>query len=302
MRAPRSAAVQIVLLAIAGLICAGFVALGIWQLERRIWKLNLIERVEQRIHAPATDFPPSSQWSQWSSIRAGGEEYRRVRVSGHFLYDQETLVQASTELGSGFWVMTPLRMADGSTVLINRGFITAAGAPRAAAGAAANVVDAVDAIGPAGPTGHTQAPQTFRQNGSTTITGLVRITQPGGGFLRRNDPAANRWFSRDVQAIAAARGLQNVAPVFIDADAGVAATENHSTPSANSNGSNGTRHTADNPVTAPVGGLTVIAFPNNHLVYAFTWFALALMTAAAGWFLIRSGRALPGSRSEYTAR
>ena len=40
--------------------------------------------------------------------------------------------------------------------------------------------------------------------GETAVTGLLRITEPKGGFLRKNDPAADRWFSRDVQAIAAA--------------------------------------------------------------------------------------------------
>ncbi len=25
----------------------------------------------------------------------------------------------------------------------------------------------------------------------------------------------------------------------------------------------------------PIGGLTVVAFPNNHLGYAITWFALS---------------------------
>ena len=64
-------------------------------------------------------------------------------------------------------------------------------------------------------------------------------------------------------AIAAARGLRPVAPYFIDADA---------TP---------------NPGGWPVGGLTVIKFPNSHLVYAFTWFGLALMVAAGVVFLIR---------------
>ena len=44
------------------------------------------------------------------------------------------------------------------------------------------------------------------------------MTEPGGGFLRRNDPAAGRWHSRDVRAIAAARGLDEVAPYFIDAE------------------------------------------------------------------------------------
>jgi surfeit locus 1 family protein len=53
----------------------------------------------------------------------------------------------------------------------------------------------------------------------STIGGLLRISEPHGGFLRSNDPAADRWFSRDVQAIATARGLANVAPYFIDAEA-----------------------------------------------------------------------------------
>jgi surfeit locus 1 family protein len=95
--------------------------------------------------------------------------------------------------------------------------------------------------------------------GGTTLTGLLRVTEPGGAFLRHNDPAANRWYSRDVAAIAAARGIQNVAPYFIDAD-----------------------RSAD-PTALPVGGLTIIAFPNNHLLYALTWFGLAAMLA--GWSL-----------------
>ena len=78
------------------------------------------------------------------------------------------------------------------------------------------------------------------------------MTEPKGAFLRTNDASADRWFSRDVAAISAKHGLENPAPYFIDADA---------TP---------------NPGGFPVGGLTIIAFPNNHLVYALTWFALAV--------------------------
>ncbi|PMW08503.1 Surfeit locus 1 family protein, partial [Pseudomonas sp. GW456-11-11-14-TSB2] len=88
--------------------------------------------------------------------------------------------------------------------------------------------------------------------GTATVTGLLRLTEPKGAFLRYNDPGTNRWYSRDVSAISTARGLGPVAPYFIDADAGPAAT-------------------------APVGGLTVERFTNNHLVYGLTWFALAVM-------------------------
>jgi surfeit locus 1 family protein len=228
---------------VAVLFFAGFIALGTWQLERRAWKLDLIERVEQRVHAPATAAPgPAS----WPAVSASHDEYRHVSVSGTFLHDKETLVQAVTTLGSGFWVLTPLRQSrDGSVVLVNRGFVPPEARERSARGAQEPV-------------------------GETTLTGLLRITEPKGGFLRSNDAAGGHWYSRDVQAIAAARGLDRVAPYFIDADADAAATT-------------GER-------TWPAGGLTVITFHNNHLVYALTWYALALMVAGAAWRLRREGK------------
>ena len=36
-----------------------FVALGVWQVQRRAWKLGLIAGVEQRIHARAQPAPGS---------------------------------------------------------------------------------------------------------------------------------------------------------------------------------------------------------------------------------------------------
>jgi surfeit locus 1 family protein len=104
------------------------------------------------------------------------------------------------------------------------------------------------------------------------ITGLLRMSEKGGAFTRANDPAANRWFSRDVAAIAAARGLPPgvTAPFFIDAAAGL-----------NPPGS----------PDQPQGGLTVVSFHNSHLVYAFTWYSLALMVAGAWWWIARGAGA-----------
>ncbi len=109
---------------------AGFVALGTWQVQRRAWKLDLIERVDQRVHAPAVAAPGPERWTQ---VNAASDEYRHVSVTGSFLHDRETLVQAVTELGSGYWVLTPLRMADGRTLLVNRGFVPPEQRERAAA-------------------------------------------------------------------------------------------------------------------------------------------------------------------------
>lgn len=201
------------------LIFAGFVALGVWQVDRRTWKLALIEQVDARAHAAPVPPPGPPYWAYIDT----GEAYRRIRLEGVLDNDHETLVRAATALGSGYWVVTPLRTGYGFTVLVNRGYVS-----------------------PEQRTNHS------KPAGPVTITGYLRVTEPGGGFLRHNDPAAGNWYSRDVAAIASARGLTNVAPYFVDADRSGAA--------------------------APVGGLTVIAFPNNHLVYMLTWFALAGLT------------------------
>ncbi|NBB62153.1 SURF1 family protein [Pseudomonas sp. ODNR1LW] len=204
----------------------GFVALGVWQVQRLAWKTELIAQVEARVHAAPVEAPGREAWPM---VSRDADQYRRVTVHGVFLHDRETLVQAVTESGAGFWVVTPLVADEGFTVLINRGFVTPE--RRSPADRAAG-----------------------RLMGPQTVTGLLRITEPGGGFLRANDPAGERWYSRDVAAIARARSLADVAPYFIDADA---------TP---------------NPDGWPKGGLTVVAFPNSHLVYALTWFGMALLT------------------------
>jgi surfeit locus 1 family protein len=96
------------------------VSLGVWQVHRLAWKRDLIERVEQRVHAHPVDAPGPSQWPQ---VNAANSEYLHVAVLGRYRNDRETLVQAVTERGGGFWVLTPFETVDGYVVLINRGFV-----------------------------------------------------------------------------------------------------------------------------------------------------------------------------------
>ncbi|WP_262027894.1 SURF1 family protein [Microvirga sp. Mcv34] len=215
------------------LLVVGLAALAVWQVHRRAQKLDLIARVEARIHAAPTSAPGPEHWAE---VSAATDEYRRVVVTGRWIEDRSALVQAVTELGGGYWVMTPLARDDGTKIFVNRGFIPA--------------------------TERDSAAWQVRNAGSVTIMGLLRLSESGGGFLRANAPASDRWYSRDVTAIAAARGLGKVAPYFID-----------------------TERTTTSQGSLPVAGLTVIAFSNNHLVYALTWAALALMTAASTIFV-----------------
>jgi surfeit locus 1 family protein len=223
------------------IIFAGFVALGTWQVYRRAWKLDLIARVDQRIHAPVTAVPGPAQWAQ---VNAASDEYRHVQLSGVYLYDRQVLVWTSSDLGSGYWVMTPLRMADDSIVMINRGFVLADRCT-------------------------TTAPCVPGATGDITLTGLIRMPETKA-FLRHNDIAADRWYTRDIAAMAATRKLEHVAPYFVDADAPA--------------------NTTSQPDTSwPRAGLTVVSFPNNHLPYAITWYALALLTLGAVTYVVRDG-------------
>ncbi|MFG6428312.1 SURF1 family protein [Roseateles sp. LYH14W] len=225
-------AARIALIVASALASLGFLALAAWQLQRLGWKQDLIARVEQQLQAEPVAPPP---------VASKADEYRRVRLRGRF-EPREALVQATTALGGGHWVIAPLRLDDGRAVLVNRGFV---------------------------PPAAQRAPgQHAVPDGPVELTGLLRLTETGGGPLRANVPEEGRWYSRDVAGIAAQLGVADkAAPYFVDEAADPA-----------------------QPQRYPRPGLTVIRFANNHAVYAATWLALAAMAAAAAAYLVREER------------
>lgn len=107
--------------------------------------------------------------------------------------------------------------------------------------------------------------------GPVTITGLSRerLPEKPSFLVPENDLSKNIFFWKDLDAMAASAGLGDdvVLPFFIDAG------------------------DAENPGGLPVGGVTRISFPNNHLQYAFTWYGLAAVLAiGVGVLMIRRRR------------
>lgn len=172
------------------------VALGTWQLQRRTWKADLIQRIEAGLRAEPGEVLPEARWPGW---RAAEGEFRRVRLTGRFLHDQEILVhglrsEGPRATGLGYYVFTPIERHDGSVVLVNRGFVPAAlkDPARRADG---------------------------RVAGPATVTGLVRAPEARSLFVPADEPGKGEWFTRDTNAMARARGLSRAAPFYVEADA-----------------------------------------------------------------------------------
>ncbi|WP_179213785.1 SURF1 family protein [Rhizobium sullae] len=103
--------------------------------------------------------------------------------------------------------------------------------------------------------------------GEQTVTGLARNKLPGkpSWVVPENDVAKNIFYWKDLDVMATSTGLDkaSVVPFFVDAD---------STP---------------NPNGLPIGGVTEVDLPNNHLQYAFTWYGLAavlVVIVVISWF------------------
>jgi surfeit locus 1 family protein len=218
-------------------------SLGTWQLQRLTWKEALIATLEERLAAPPVALPPARNWGK---LDAGRDEYLRVAFTGTFENDKEALVYTTGSsmrddtTGPGYWVLTPARLADGRTVIVNRGFV-----PEGRQDSGSRRDGLV--------------------SGNVDIVGVLRWPDPPSLFTPAGDPARNLWFARDSAAIAAAKGIADAAPFYVE---------------------------MESPV--PPGGLPHPApvhpiLPNSHLGYAITWFGLAAMLVAVygAWMIGR---------------
>ena len=170
------------------------IGLGTWQVERKAWKEGLIALLTERLNAPPVTLPPAKDWQ---NLDPASDEYSRVTLSAQFDNAAEALVYGVASAfrpdvtGPGYWVFTPARLADGNTVIVNRGFIPEAKKDP-------NSREAGQITGP------------------VTIVGTLRWPDARRWFTPNDDPAHNLWLSRDPQSIAAAKGLGTVAPFYVE--------------------------------------------------------------------------------------
>lgn len=95
--------------------------------------------------------------------------------------------------------------------------------------------------------------------GILDIEGRIAGTGAKSRFTPENDLLANHWYHADLEEMAVAVGLGRHLPILLNA-------------------------VTPNPGGYPKGGVTVRRPANNHLLYAITWYCLAL--GLAGVFLV----------------
>jgi surfeit locus 1 family protein len=172
------------------------IGLGSWQLMRLSEKERQTAQIEASLSAPPVELPPEAEWLR---LTPSDYNYRRVSLTGTFQHDKEALAFGFISVGvrgdthEGFFALTPFVLADGSTVIVNRGFVPQD--RRAQSTRADGLIQ-----------------------GPITLNGLMRSPEKKGTFTPEDEPHNNLFFTIDPASIARARQIERVAPFIVDAD------------------------------------------------------------------------------------
>lgn len=164
--------------------------------------------------------------------------YRPARVTGHYIHDAEMYLLNRVRDGRpGVHVITPLIRRDNGAVLL------------------------VDRGWAPFDWPEIRANRAVAGTVEVTVTGIIRPENPRGWLTPDNRPRENQWYFIDLVAMAAKAGAQSTAGYYLFATAEATAT-----PDAEVGGPDW-----------PVANEWKIDLPNDHLSYAITWFALAVV-------------------------
>jgi len=161
-----------------------FVTAGQWQRGRMEQKEALRKQFDAASAAVPAALPPDpADWAAW--------RYRSVAADGTFDGSRQILIDNKVEAGrAGYHVVTPLLLADGRAVLVDRGWI-AAGETR------------------------TQLPISTPPAGAVTVHGRVNFPPSSYVELKHDAPAGVVWQNLDPARFASITGVK-VLPIVLE--------------------------------------------------------------------------------------
>ncbi len=190
---PKPAKMGLATFVVLAIVLVILLVLGTWQVQRLAWKEALLADITSRLAMPAAPL------ADILALQAAGTdiEYRPVFVDGVFDHTRERHFLATQDGQPGFHVYTPLILADGQVLFVNRGFVPLQ-MERPETRSAGN---------PAGP---------------VHIVGLARqkLEAKPSAMVPDNDPSGNMFFWKDLDAMAqsAHYPVSRVLQIFVDAD------------------------------------------------------------------------------------
>ena len=234
---------------IIALVMVGVLAgLGVWQLQRRDQKHALIAALAERLAVAPVPLPTQSDWK---TLNAARDEFRRVTFTATFESKPDVMVYSSGSAlredvsGPGTWAFLPARLPDGGTVVINAGFVQNTMQDRAQ---------------------QDRAVARLLTGAPVVLTGYLRFPESAGLLTAQEDRAKRLWFVRDHRAMAEAMAWGDVAPFYVDLEAPVP------------------------PSGVPKPGPLEVHLRDNHMQYAITWFGLAIVVLIAFGFWLAGQR------------
>ncbi|XP_003380105.1 SurF1 family protein [Trichinella spiralis] len=230
----------------------GFFGLGLWQVNRRKWKKQLLRELRERYCAPPVELPDDL-------AKLNDMEFCRIKVCGQFLHNEEFYIpnrlrrdEAALDTKShflvdvhspvGVHVVTPF-LVEGKgcgcsffatcdltyRILINRGWVP-------------NELK------------DPKRRQRGQIEGRVEVTGVNRLHEKKPPFVFESIPYRDEYFYRDVVTMAK---FHNTLPIYIEADS------------------------SSNVPGGPIGGQTNVKVSDNHTTYIITWWSLSALTAFA---------------------
>ena len=173
----------VVFIAVPGLLA--LLCLGVWQTKRLAWKEALLENISYNLSSEPSILP--------TELKKSEHNYKMVKVEGSLEPRSIFILTPVKGSGAGFRVISPLKLKDGSKILIDRGVIKEQDTDRL---------------------------ETLRQKNS--VIGYLFWPNETDYFTPDPNLERNIWFSRDLEKMASFLETQ---PIL------VVATENRLDPS-----------------------------------------------------------------------
>jgi cytochrome oxidase assembly protein ShyY1 len=224
-------------------LLALLLGLGVWQLQRRLAKHELIAALSERLAASPVALPPATEWGALTPAR---DEFRRVTFTATYAALPDAMTYSSGSAvredvtGPGSWAFLPARLADGAVVAVNAGFVQNTMQDRAQQDRAVRRLITGDPV---------------------QLSGYIRFPESAGTLTPSESVAKRLWFTRDHLAMSRVLGWvergKAVAPFYVDLE----------TPVPESG--------------IPKPGPLSVHLKDDHLQYAITWFTLAFAVVIA---------------------